>query len=860
MAADTTILNTDVDVYYLSNNRGKLMHWNGTATNPTYTMNELYSAMATLLDEETTIDDGSAFSAETPVEYTTGKIDAGDNDPWYVSFELMEHITGGALRTSGWARVEGTNTGIVVVPVVRAGLTITNADIGKDIVTDTDNDAGTLLEVINDGVSTNAYLVVRPDDDTAGNSFDNSVTAGDGLTCNTNTGTQAAASLTGDMIWANIYSIGTVEASVHMYVYQGAQLTVDSSTRVFSVNSTTVDYWANGHIDMCVPIKDYKTAAFPSIDAGYLRVFARKGGDLYASFEVSNSTTSGGRNPVPLQTAVDLDQDHGTSVISFVGAVSGTFEDGEVIRQTTGTNTGAQGILDLTNSTVTSGGELVYFAIAENDVGGQLLAFESGVTITGQTSTASVTTDGAPAADGPANSTWFTNSGTPPDLQIGNATADIDNNTVNEYYGVTIDCNQNPLSEVYQWAKWICQYGQGDTDMVEQAFSDDLSQDGVYGEEYEGGTTYIAYTGGTTPTNIAEGESVTQLTTGATGVVISHDSTNMVALIRNTRSGSGGSFASGYTVEADDDSSTWTTVTAANFAPKTAAPLGTFAGGTFFGARGILLTDYLATDSNSFILTDIPGATRERPTSITIEVTNLEGTDETTDTDDIVAIFKLTGSNGDVEKDSGDAMLCDSGEAIGDATLAVDTIPTWVPDAGRIILRDISNSNKEYVLRYSSHASNVYTLANIDLTTITGATTTTLTETGAFTNAKRGDLVLNKSRSNAISYIKTVDSNDSVTIDPAIAAQTNGDNVEINAVPITPAADDEVYNAIMHRFAANTEESVGIIYPGSTLYFRVKVRNTRSSTEKIKPYSSDGSTSGTDQSIPVVRTEDTIIT
>jgi len=60
--------------------------------------------------------------------------------------------------------------------------------------------------------------------------------------------------------------------------------------------------------------------------------------------------------------------------------------------------------------------------------------------------------------------------------------------------------------------------------------------------------------------------------------------------------------------------------------------------------------------------------------------------------------------------------------------------------------------------------------------------------------------------------------------------------------------------------AANTTEAVGLIYPGSTMYFRVKVRNTRSAVKKIKPFSSDGSTSGTDQSIPVVRTEDTIIT
>jgi hypothetical protein len=848
MANDTTILNGDIGVYYLSNNRTKMLYWIG-GTNDNYTMNQIYSAMGNLLDEETTIDDGSAFSAETPVEYTVGIIDAGDNDPWYITFDLMEHVTGGALRTSGWARVQDSNTGIVMVEVASASSDIDNTNRGVNI-THTDGDTGTLLEVISDGGASD-YLFIRPDSDAIGNSFDNTTGT---LTCSAQTATSiTTAAITGDMIWANIYSIGTIEGSVHLYVYQGARGTTDDSNRVYSVNSTTQDYWGQGHIDFVVPINDWKTTAFPAIDGGYLRVFARKGGDLYSSFEVANSTTSGGRNPVPLQTAVDLDQGHGTKKISFTGAVSGgPFTDGEIIRQTTGTNVGAQGILDLSNSTVTSGGELVYFSIAENDIGGLLLAFESGETIQGQTSSASVTTDGAPAVDGPADSTWYTNSGTPPDLVIGNATADIDNDGTDEYYGVTVDCNQNPLSEVYQWAKWICQYTQGDGDMVEQAFTDDLSQINIYGEEYEGGTAYFGYSAisGT----IAEGEAVTQATTGATGVIISHDTTNDIVLLRSTR----GTFNNSNQIDADDDADYFTPDEAGNFAAKVAAPLGTFAGGTFFGARGILLSDYLAADENSFILTDIPGATRERPTTIVIEVTNLEGTSEATATDDLVGVYTLTGSGGDIDKDE---MAADGGEAVGDTTIAVDAIPTAVPSAGRIVLVDNSDGNKEYVLRYSSYDSgtDVFTLANIDLPTITGATTTTLTETAAFTNAKRGDLVLNKSQGDAVSYIKTVDSNDSVTIDPAITGQGNGDNVEINAVPIITTSSDKVFAVIIHRFAANTEESVSIIYPGSTVYFRVKVRNTRSSVKKIKPYSSDGSTSGTDQSIPVVRTEDTII-
>jgi len=839
MAEDTTILNGDVGVYYLSNNRTKMMFWKG-GTNDNYTMNELYSAMATLLDESTTIDDGSAFSAETPVEYTVGKIDAGDNDPWYITFDLMERITGGALRTSGWARVQDSNTGIVVVEVASASNSIVDTDRGYDI-THTDGDAGTLLEVISDG-GTSDYLVIRPDTNAIGNSFDNTTGT---LTCNAHTATSiTTAGYTGEMIWANIYSIGTIEAQAHLYVYQGARATTDASSRVYSVNSTTLDYWGNGHIDICVPIKDYKSSSFPTIDGGYLRVFARKGGDLYSSFEVANSTTSGGRNPVPLQTAVDLDQGHGTKKISFTGAVSGgPFVDGEVI--TDGT-TGGRGILDLSNSTVTSGGELVYFPIAIDGVGGALTAMGSGNTITGGTSSASVTTDGTPQDDGPADSTWFTNSGTTPALTIANTTADIDNDTTSEFYGITIDCNQNPLSEVYQWVKYICQYGQGSGGAVETA------ETGVYGEEFEGATAYFSYSAisGT----ISEGEAVTQQTTGATGVILSHDTTNQIVLLRSTR----GSFNGSNQIDADDDSDYFTPSAAGNFAAKVASPFGTFAGGTFFGARGVLLTDYLAADENSFILTDIGGDTRERPTSITLEVTNLVGTDETTATDDMVAIFRLSGSGGDIEKTT---QTCDGGEAVGATTLAVDAIGDYVPSAGTLLLVDVSDNNKEYPIRYSSYNSSTatYTLANISATAEAGTDTTTIVDTGVFANAKRGDIVINTSRSNAVSYVKTVDSNDQITIDPAISGQTTGDVIELNAVPVATTSSDKVFAAFMLRYAANSSEQVSIIYPGSTVYFRVKVRNTRATT-KIRPYSSDGSTSGTDQSVPVVRTEDTIIT
>jgi hypothetical protein len=833
MAHDTTILNGDVGVYYFSNNRTKMMYWVG-GTNDSYTMNELYSAMQTLLDEATTIDDGSAFSAETPVEYTIGKIDSGDNDPWYITFDLMERITGGALRTSGWDRVTGTNTGIVVVAVSSTAQTITDADRGNDITNGSTSDAGTLLEVIDDGGSTH-YLIIRPDSSAAANDFDGTVGS---LTCNGNTATTiTAGAVDGEMIWANIYSIGTIETDVHLYVYRGERLTTDASDRVYSVNSTTLDYWSQGHIDICVPIKDFTTAAFPTIDDGYLRVYGRRAGAYYASFEVANSITSGGRNPVPLGTSPDIDQTHGIRKIS-TGSWTGTFVDGEVIEQAT---TNGRGIIDLTNSTEDS--EIVYFPIAEDTTGGALTAMADTYVISG--ASASATASSGPSADGPADTGWFTGSGVPT-IAFAAATQDIDNDGTDEHYGITIDCNQNSLAEVYQWMKWICQYTQGDTDTIEAA------EDGVYGEEYEGATAYFGYSAisGT----IAEGESVTQATSGATGVIISHDTTNDVVLLRSTR----GTFNASNQIDADDDSDYFTPDEASNFAFVATSPLGTFAGGTMFGARGVLLSDYKSTEENSFQLVDIEGTIRERPLSISIEITNLVGTDETTDDDDNAGIFRLTGDGGDVEKDT---YSCVGGEAIGSTAIALDTtIATDEPGkttGGTIILVDVSDGNKEYRIRYSSWLDDDITLANIDVTNADAATTTTVTESGAFTNAKRGDLVYNHDRT-AVSYVKTVDSANQITIYPAISGQTTGDHVELNCVPVLIDTADTVFFTLMARYATSSEESVAITY-SSPIYYRVKVRNTRAA-EEIKPFTVNDSTSGTDKSHAVIRTEDTIIT
>jgi hypothetical protein len=830
-----TILNGDIQVDYLADNRQKRLSWLG-GTNPTYTMNEIYSAMATLLDETTTIDDGTCFSAETPVEYTIGKIDTGDTEPWYITFDLMEHVTGGALRTSGWARVVDTNAGILVVPVASGG-TIVAADEGYD-VTHADGDAGTLLEFIDTGGSSD-YLVIRPDTSAAANDFSTSagvITSARGAF----TATQNAASTTGEQIWANLYSLGTIDSNVHLYAYQGAVATDGDRVRLTSWNDATQDWYGNSHIDICIALKDITASTWSIIDAGYITIFGRKYGDLYASFEVACSTTSGGRNPIPLQTASDLDNTTGILTETFDGTNYGAgWAVGDIM---SGDTSGARGII---TAITTPGSTQTVDFIPIDDPLGVSSAWTSGEDVTSDGGGTGAFTD-LPSDTGPAASSWFTNT-TTPTIAFTYVEADIDDDSTNESYAIAIDCKSNPLTEVYEWIKYATRNGETANDL-----------DGINGESYIGGEVYLSWTGAISGT-MSEGSDVTQATSGATGVIVAIDATAKLMLLRDTR----GTFSTSYVVTDNDQSGTVTPDDAAvTFAPKTASPLGTFAGGTFFGARGVLLTNYLAADANSFILTPIEGGTKERPASITIAVSNLVGGVATSNLHDRVSVFRLTGAGTDINKTE---YTCDGGEAVGANTITVGgSIAQDVPgkvDGGTLVLVDDSDGGAEYKLRFTSWTGSIFTLNEITGTATAGTGDTTLVDSGAtFTDGAdqvfRGDLVIVAGKGSA--HVKTVDSDTQLTLEsPGISGFVTTDAYELNTCPVLLTSSDKVYVPFMDRIALSAEESVSITY-ASQIYYRAKVRNTRAAT-KIKPFSVDGSSSGSDVSVATIRTEDTII-
>lgn len=155
-----TILAGDFTVFYAADNGQKRIEWTGSATG-TRTLNELYSALQSLFDDPSQMDDLVPMSADTPDIYRM-------INQWFIDDTTVEHLTGGALFSADW--VDGTDEHVLVI-----GYALTTefdaADIGRTIRGATTGDTGTLL----DFNTTRNLVWIRPDDPavTTGDEFDN---------------------------------------------------------------------------------------------------------------------------------------------------------------------------------------------------------------------------------------------------------------------------------------------------------------------------------------------------------------------------------------------------------------------------------------------------------------------------------------------------------------------------------------------------------------------------------------------------------------------------------------------------------------------------------------------------------------
>jgi len=411
-------IGTDFTIDYVN----KRIYHSTTATT-VWSVNALYSYLQDTFDEIDQMDDPIPMSAQTPTEYTLingwfmneAREPAGAG-PYKNCFEYLKT---GAIQTSGH------NTVIQIVPF---GATYTNAvatDIGL-MVTDDAANTGNLLDYDN----TAKKWWVRWGTQIASGSV-MTITGGTGA------GTTNANSTTGEQLWANIYTLGTIEQHTNeeqIYVEQSSARYVSGAEwwPEDKTNATT------RHIDILIKVKESSS----EIDSGNITVYLRNyptGGntDLYDHFGID--LTAGGRNAVPLATSPDLNNTDTQATVSGYSGVTIAFVNGTV---------------------------------AYSSISGSFTAFEtvawaggSGVFLKQTTGTGSGTmTLGNVTADFPLTGETVTGASITATASANMVEAyrmvkQFDQQATSPEYSVIIYCNNYTLASVYQYLKYVTRIG-----------------------------------------------------------------------------------------------------------------------------------------------------------------------------------------------------------------------------------------------------------------------------------------------------------------------------------------------------------------------------------------------------------------
>lgn len=804
------ILGGDFTVYFTDDTNGdKQVKWTGSTG--TYTVKELYKAIQDEFDDNTAgvgdnMDEGIPMSAQTPTQYTIGRVETNDSEPWFIDPTSIKHLYGGSLETTGWTRsLPGDGTGAIgIVKVSCTPGTIVDGDVGNAI-THADGDAGKLLAVEPDG------LWIRPDSNALANDFNS--TSGV-LTCNGHTsGAQSVAAATGENIWANIYTLGSMADNTDVYVYQNY--------------SKITSWWSTGHIDVLILVKE--TSAL--IDDGLLTIFARQYTQLYDHYVADVS--AGGRTPIPLATSDDVNND--TGYRTFTGSSGiGTFTALNAIYVgASWAAATAKGILTDVGGTE-SAPVLTYYLIGDlTDMSSAVYEYDF---VTDSRTT--YCTAGTPANTGPADLT------TDPTFTFGATQQDIGDGDGNEPYDVLVDVQGNTLADFYEFTKYITRRNAGEP--LTSAY-------GHEGEQYVTvGEKRIAYDGQTGA--FTEGLVLTGPT--GTGVIIADhnngDNTGTL-IVGDVR----GTFADN---DAITDSSTGaadvfgTPVT--TLVSKT-APFGTFAGGRFFGARGVWIENMAGGDVNNYQLIDSNNVTRTPPTAAPVNVhaensagTNIEGAQ---------VFIRKSGYyysySSDANNDAGDTDF-----------VVNEVVDTDIPQTGWLHVWDASTNTKQNY-RFQSWTSKTFTLN----ATVSGSATSThgteptthlvSTSTNFLTaDIEEGDTIRNTT-TGAWAVIDEIVDADNITTSPLSSGQwTSGDGFSLHTLAVNYADNDDLVDIPLFNGQTNASGNTSLSYYGSTpVAVVVRIRSNEGSPKYV-PYNTSGTILSTGYSLTAVLTEDSVAT
>jgi hypothetical protein len=575
-----------------------------------------------------------------------------------------------------------------------------------------------------------------------------------------------------------------------------------------------------------------------TIDGGRLAVYARQYTRVYSHFEL---VLTGGQGAAPLAaTGTDLNM-HGHRRVGYT-AGTGSPAVGDVLRLTD-TNGDLRAIV---TNVLTSPNRFEYFLI------GDLTDFSNGQTayIISSGNTFTIAT-GVSAFEDIYGATSNGGGGQGAiSVTFGHAAADIDDDSTDENYAVTVNCNSNPLSAVYERLQYLVKRGSGDQGANWLPDMDAGNEDGLF---YRAAGDIYAVLDAEGGTGLTEGQVVEGSLSGATGVVVAYNySGGGYVVLTQVK----GTFQDNDVLDAPTPTGNSATIagTPAAFADSAATPFGQLAGTSFFGARGVLLTNVPAADANNYTLFDVTNTLREPPATVPVEFSGVAVGDR------LLIAEVNTGGTNDIKKNQNGVGA--AGAAAGATTIPLDsTPPNDTPASETIRVWDVS-AEDEYRFRVDSWTGTTVTLATGDSGQVDAGSNglnDRVIDAGQnfLTTVKIGDIVYS-STTGAWARVTSIESDTEFRHTPLSSGTwTTGDNYATNVVPVALVDADTVYFPYMDRVATVTTESINIKYVSP----RNVVARCRwaSGADPIYPFEQTGISIGaTGLPVAAIRTDDDI--
>jgi hypothetical protein len=836
-----------------------------------YTVNELYSFLQDTFDEPAQMDDPVPMSAQTPTQYTL-------INKWFIDDNSIKALYGGSIQTSDWTFA--SSEGITGLRYASATSAPTSADVGK-AVTGAGGGSGVILyvdEVRNVVWVRNTNATQFAD----GEVVDDDATGTDPVfTLETTNGV-----LSGECVWANLFSVGSLQPQTEIYVgqepdYMGGTAfhDADADSR-FERRIEKVDEWWDsdvdfatgspnllggaGHFDILIKVQEAGT----SIDGGRLAVFSRQLSKIYSSFELIGGV---GNFVIPFaSTGSDLNAQDGPYQANFASN-TGTIVVGDVLENDTGTTP-----VGRLRAVVTGGtnldqatGTIEYYLVGENEpqttTDRTLKQFANldNVAVRGGAVTFDISGAPSQVVNGPAQAQGIT-------ITFGDAQFDVDEDSSNEEYAAIIDCNNVSLADVYKHVMFLCSRGNQDGTVADTQDtllpSGDVAKDEA-SEFYRAVGDIVVTWDANAGTGLTEGQLVKGSLSGAYGVVVSATTgatgTGVLTQVKGT-------FVNNDVVSDIDDGVTNTvTLDAAptSIVDNTGAPFGTFAGGRWFVAQGIYLQNVPVADANNWETSDLTGTRRAPPTTRTITFGGLVANDR--------AFLAEVDTAGGIDVTKNQNTIDAGGVSAGAATLTLGTTVALDVPATSSWVRVVDTSSttgEEYRFYFTSVSGTTVTLdqgAGTSGTATSLGSSTVLNDTGAFTNfgtdsnVRIGMEIRNTTDGSRAVVLRKID-NDSIETTPLSGGTDDtfqaSDTWDANRPPVALTGSDTVYFPFIDDVSTGSTLTALIKYVADTdLLARCRFSDPDIGGSRILPFEQLNITlTDADLTVTAIRTSDTI--